>query len=301
MSNILSEFDKYASRIDHGQKLQERAFFFQNKGENLFGIFYLPLEGIFEKHKTGIVMCQPFAMESMVMQRVEVDIARNLAKNRFPVFRFHYRGCGESEGVSRDVTFSSQISDTLCAIKYFMDQIDGIDSILLLGLRMGGSVAIKVSELEPLVKYLILCEPVVKLKNYFYELLRSKKIFLLSKGEKSVSIEQLHSELINNGKLDVLGYLVHKEIFTETESIDLCESIKGFSGNSLLVELSFSNVKISFQSLREQLMKTGGTCDYIAMKEHIHWFFSQSPEFTSKRLIHTIVSWCKENILYPAK
>ncbi len=51
MSNILSEFDKYASRIDHGQKLQERAFFFQNKGENLFGIFYLPLEEIFEKHK----------------------------------------------------------------------------------------------------------------------------------------------------------------------------------------------------------------------------------------------------------
>ncbi len=43
MSNILSEVDKFANRIDKINNLQEQAFFFRHEGKNLFGFLHLPL------------------------------------------------------------------------------------------------------------------------------------------------------------------------------------------------------------------------------------------------------------------
>lgn len=136
--NELLNLDRFSNRLDQEHNLEENALFFQHEGKQLFGIFHRPLNKTDVQKRMGIVMCQPYLIEPLITQRLEVDIARSLAQKGFPVFRFHYRGCGDSEGNFKEATLSSQVADTLRAIEVFAEQ-EKLDSICLLGIRLGGT------------------------------------------------------------------------------------------------------------------------------------------------------------------
>lgn len=296
LRNELFKPDRFSDRVDQEQKVCEKAFFFQNKGKKLFGILHLPLNKSDMQSKIGIVMCQPYLIEPLITQRLEIDIARSLAQKGFPVFRFHYRGCGDSEGEFKEATLSSQVSDTLQAIKVFTEQ-ERLESIGLLGIRLGGTVALMAAEIEKQVNFLILCEPILEPKKYFLDLLRAMKFSALASKRKTISTEQMIKDLTVNGSINVLGYPLHKEIFMETESLNLIESIKKFSGKALLIQVSAFSPKIakSFQSLANQIRGNGGSCEVKAILERmLVWNFILHPPFRSKKITQTIVQWCKE-------
>ena len=90
MSNILLEADKFASRIDKEHNLRENAFYFQHEGKELFGYLHLPLNGGVNNKKTGIVMCQPYILEALHTERLEVNhcsksCAKRIASISFPL------------------------------------------------------------------------------------------------------------------------------------------------------------------------------------------------------------------------
>lgn len=69
---------------------------------------------------------------------VFVELADQLVENGFAVFRFDFRGHGESEGKSVDMTISGEISDLAAAIDLVKQQYDQIG---LLGASFGGGIS----------------------------------------------------------------------------------------------------------------------------------------------------------------
>ncbi|KKO20131.1 MAG: alpha/beta hydrolase [Candidatus Brocadia sp.] len=300
--NDWSKIDRFASRIDQEHNLHEKAFFFQHEGKRLFGILHRPLNISDGQRKIGIVMCQPYLVEPLITQRLEIDIARSLAQNGFSVFRFHYRGCGDSEGDFKDTTLSSQISDTAMAIKVFTEQED-LDSIGLLGIRLGGTVALMAAEVEKRIEFVVLCEPIIEPKSCFLDLFRTAKFSAVVRQEKIISTEQMIQHLMTHGMVTVLGYPLYKEIFVETASFNLMQSAKYFSGKTLLIQVSGLSIKVTkaFRDLGNQIQKNGGSCDITLIHERrLAWNFILHPPFRSEKIVQTILQWCKKLIVCPA-
>ncbi len=79
------------------------------------------------------------------------------------MFRFDYRGAGDSEGDFQDVTLEGKISDTLKCLDFLANdsQIDA-SRLGLLGRSLGGVVAIVAARRSQMIKSLALWAPVFK-------------------------------------------------------------------------------------------------------------------------------------------
>lgn len=102
-------------------------------GTKLVGIWHLP------KNKTNKVIV---LAHGITVNKDEngafIQLAVQLAQNGFAVFRFDFRGHGESEGKSVDMTISGEISDLSAGIDLVKQQYDQIG---LLGASFGGGIS----------------------------------------------------------------------------------------------------------------------------------------------------------------
>lgn len=73
----------------------------------------------------------------------QIALARLCNENGMAYFRFHHRGCGNSEGVFRDVTtLSGRVSDLVAAVSCIRSRPDTGEDVALFGSSMGGATAI---------------------------------------------------------------------------------------------------------------------------------------------------------------
>ncbi len=87
--------------------------------------------------------------------RIFVDMARAFAPIGLPSLRFDFRGRGESEGESADITLLDMMDDTHKAVEETM-QILGVEGVVLVGLCSGAEVAAGVAATNPSVKAAVL-------------------------------------------------------------------------------------------------------------------------------------------------
>lgn len=141
-----------------------------------FGSSDCPLYGVYHPPKarqgrqTGVVLCAPFGQEYMRAHRAFRQLSLLLAKEGFHVFRFDYAGTGDSAGDSNAFQLSSAISDTESAIEELRDMAD-VARVVLIGLRLGGTIATQTAARRPDVSGLVLWDPVLDGAAYLAELL----------------------------------------------------------------------------------------------------------------------------------
>lgn len=156
-----------------------------NHGEKIFGILHRPLHS----HKVpAVVICPGFAGTKCGKFRMFVTLGKELAKQGIAVFRFDYRGSGDSEGEFRDITLEGKTSDTEKCLEFLAHdpQIDP-SRIGLLGRSLGGAIAVLTARRLPDIKSLVLWAPVFK-SDPWRELWESFK----SKGQ----IDQTKQEIL---------------------------------------------------------------------------------------------------------
>lgn len=94
-----------------------------------------------------------------------VDLANLLAEKGFAVFRFDFRGSGESNGQSTDITVQNEILDLQSAVQVVQKQYKEIG---LLGASFGGSIAtLFTSENQNILKSLCLWNPALNFDHAF--------------------------------------------------------------------------------------------------------------------------------------
>ena len=108
-----TDLSPFTRRIDRYRNLKEEVLVFEHDGARLFGLFHLPLMAPHALRRAGLVICSPFAVEQVGASLLQVETARVLAANGLCVLRFHYRGSGDSDGESEELTLSGQVADTL--------------------------------------------------------------------------------------------------------------------------------------------------------------------------------------------
>jgi uncharacterized protein len=87
-------------------------------------------------------------------------MARELSAQGIPVFRFDYRGMGDSDGIMR--TFENVNDDIRAAIDHFFKQVPGMREVVLWGLCDGASASLFYAGQDARVTGLVLLNPWVR-------------------------------------------------------------------------------------------------------------------------------------------
>lgn len=141
--------------------------FFGKADAPLYGV-YLPPKAT--PRDAGVVLCYPFGQEYMRAHRAFRQLALLLAKKGYHVLRFDYRGTGDSSGDIEDVTPQDWIEDVGLAVQELRDSA-GVNSITVVGLRLGALVAGAACARDLNVDRLIVWDPIVEGEGYERELL----------------------------------------------------------------------------------------------------------------------------------
>jgi exosortase A-associated hydrolase 1 len=110
---------------------------FHCEAATLAGVLHVPLAG---GQPTGVLIVVGGPQYRVGSHRQFVLTARALAGAGYPVFRFDYRGMGDSGGAPR--TFDSIDQDISAAIDAFMDEVPTLKQVVILGLCDAASAAI---------------------------------------------------------------------------------------------------------------------------------------------------------------
>lgn len=114
----------------------EQVLHFDCEGEPLFGVASLPLV----PKSTGVVIVVGGPQYRAGSHRQFVLLARRLAAQGYPVFRFDYRGMGDSPGELG--LFESVEPDVGSAVDAFMKTVPAMRRVVLWGLCDGASAAL---------------------------------------------------------------------------------------------------------------------------------------------------------------
>lgn len=161
-------------------KWSEQAVIFNCEGCRLVGIATIP----FEASETGVVIVVGGPQYRSGSHRQFTLLARQLAEQNIPAFRFDYRGMGDSEGEMRN--FEHIEKDLLAAIDTFVGSVPTVKRVILWGLCDAASAALYYGQTDSRVSGLILLNPWVhsesgaartRLKHYYLTRLFQKSFW----------------------------------------------------------------------------------------------------------------------------
>jgi exosortase A-associated hydrolase 2 len=212
----------------------EESFFFNHEGAQVFGVLDSPPT----ESRKGLVFCYPFAEERQESHRVMVNLSRYLAENGSHVLRFDPRGTGDSGGEFGDYDLRNWISDILKAVQVLRTKT-GVEKIGLLGLRFGATCAILAANQSSDVDFLVLLNPIVNAKAYFHAFLRGNLAFQMATyKEIRTNREALIAQLLGGGKVNVEGYHLSGDMYTQALKVDPLEELPAQMRPSLIVDIA---------------------------------------------------------------
>ena len=124
---------------------------------DLFGVLHRA-----KKSRIVVVVCPPFAEEKKASYRVLREQADALAADGIPVLRFDYYGTGDSPGQFEEGNLDVWSDDIRAASEFALSET-GAERLCLLGLRLGGPLALA-CESDHLVLWQPMMDPGTYLK-----------------------------------------------------------------------------------------------------------------------------------------
>lgn len=183
--------------------------FFGNANKQLFGIIHKPVK--LPASKTGVIICYPFGQEYIRSHRSVRQLSKQIARVGFYVLRFDYYGTGDSLGQGYDANLEQWKSDIITAMKELQRRF-GIEKIILIGVRLGASLALMVSNDTRDVAGLVMWEPILNGENYLREIKESHAEWFECNGKK-------HKLKLEERQNEVLGFPLTTQLKDDITSI----------------------------------------------------------------------------------
>jgi len=171
-----------------------------------------------------IILLNPIFEERSRAQRYLYNWSCFLASQGHTVIRFDYRGTGDSDGHSKEISLQTQIDD-LNRIYDWVKKQHRTKRIAFHGLRWGASLAAIVSnEFKGKIHHLVLWEPLKDGRNYFMtELRKNLASQLIVHNKVIVDRKQLIAQLENGETINIDGYIVGPGFLKEIDRVNLKE------------------------------------------------------------------------------
>ena len=252
----------------------EDALFFPGaSGKAVFGV----------RHNTTpdaeavVVFCNPFGEEKQNCYRPFVCFGRYLAASGIPSIRFDVTGTGDSDGDSSEMTLETQLLDLRAAMNLAKESFS-VDSVSLVGLRLGGAVAALAAERWDDVRSLTLLSPITDGTAYWNELLRKEQFAAIAMGNKARKKSDLLAELDANGSVEIEAQILCVEFVEQLSKLKLCESVANFCGNVLATGIS------SAESTHGQFLEL--LSRYEAHGSRVENWFDEERDYWSARSMY---------------
>jgi len=158
---------------------------FSNNEEKLVGILHVPEILERDERAPAVIMLHGFTGHKSEAHRLFIHVARALCNAGYVVLRFDFRGSGDSDGDFEDMTVPREVSDAARALDFISD-LDMVDpeKIGLLGLSMGGRVAVILASKDKRVKFVVLYSAALApLRERFLKDLGKENLEKLKRGE----------------------------------------------------------------------------------------------------------------------
>jgi pimeloyl-ACP methyl ester carboxylesterase len=254
---------------------------------------------------TAWLICHGLGAEQVNLQPMEVALARTLAASGFPVLRYHGQGYGDSERPAESVTLASHLDDAADAVRALVAET-GLTRVGLIGARMGGSVAAVIAARSGLPAIALL-DPVVDGDRYARSQLRlGLAVELAAEGRPRARAAD-PEELMDAGRLQVLGFPVGRALFDELGAFDLREEVSTFTGDALVLQVSpTAEPRPDLQALAGTIRAAGGDASLAVVGDPEARTFGQDRYRTTSdggkadaqssvaaRLVDRTVAWCR--------
>ncbi|MEM9942233.1 MAG: alpha/beta hydrolase [Planctomycetota bacterium] len=182
--------------------------FFGHPDSQLFGVYHPARQST--KLRRGVVICPPVGQEYIRSHWSLRLIARQLARKGIAVFRFDYLGIGDSSGSFGDVESTEIWRQNLHQAIERLKELAELDSVMLLGHRLGGLFASEVAMQREDVHLLILWEPTLEGQAY---LRASRKLH-----QKMLDLWVCKMKTANDEQYEeLLGFLWRRSLIQELE------------------------------------------------------------------------------------
>lgn len=186
-----------------------------------FGRSTRPLFGVYQSPRRrpirpdAVVLCYPLGHEYMRAHRALRVLADALARDGHHVLRFDYYGTGDSGGDAHEADLAGWLRDVESAAEE-LRATSGAALVSLVGVRLGGSLALLAARRLEFVRSVVLCDPVVRGRTY--------AAALLGAGAAS----RARGSSPRGTEVEAMGYPVSDDLRRDLDALDLCRAI-GFA------------------------------------------------------------------------
>jgi pimeloyl-ACP methyl ester carboxylesterase len=226
-------------------------FFFGDSDAPLFGVHHPP-RGQSDLRR-GVVLCAPMGQEYMRSHRAYRTLANMLSRRGFHVFRFDYFGTGDSAGESDEGDPHRWQRNVGQAIAELRDNAD-LDSVSLVGLRFGGSLAMLAAAERDDIDRVVLWDPVIRGRDFLDEILEVA--------------DPPCADDPDSGTLGVLGFPLTRVMREQIGKVDLFDCKPTSVGE---VSLIVSSEDDGARALRQALADRGAQASYVCIPSAGSW------------------------------
>jgi len=229
--------------------------FFGDSEKMLFGIYHQPAAQ--NIRDIAIVLCYPGPQEYMRAHWAIRRLAGLLCQTGFATFRFDYFGMGDSSGEGGEGDVSQWKADIHMAADELMEMAD-VREVSIVGLRLGGALAVAACNEGLHVRDLVLWDPVVSGKQYVKEL----------QGLHSRVVSDMEGSVRDRDTDELLGFPFPSEMKKGIERIDLLNSPPCGSERVFLI---VSEERKEYHDLRIKLSTDRPQFEYSLVPDGNQW------------------------------
>jgi len=225
--------------------------------------------------------------ETIRFHRAYRQLALLLARAGFSVLRFDFYGCGDSGGVFEEGSVAGWLDDVDVACEEIKRK-RGVETVCLVGLRLGGTLAMMAGAGRRDLAAMVLWDPVISGARYLDELLALHKDML---RYAHVMAEQ---KLNGEAPTEILGFPLTEALRGELEQLDLLSMWSGTVSPVLLIE---THPTMSQGRLRDHLGSMGAQASLLELPNPNLWVWIEdfSQVLVPHQLLQSIVSWVSES------
>lgn len=260
-------------------------FFFGSSATRLFGCYHAPRPGA--ARDCGVVLCYPMGHEYIVSHRAYQKLAVRLSQAGFPVLRFDFYGCGDSAGDGDQGHLGQWLADIATAIDEIRRR-GRVVKVCLLGLRLGGSLAILAGVQRGDVAGLVLWDPVISGKAYVEQLTQIHHE-TLQHANKPPS-----STLVKERPTELLGFPLTDSLFADLIKLDLL-ALRQKPANNVLIIKSASDADGG--RFTEHVKSTAAQVESQHLPGPQLWTEDVNKVLVPNQILHSVVAWMSR--VYP--
>ncbi len=137
-------------------------FYFGDPERPLYGVYHPPRG---TDAGRAVLLCYPIGAEYMRSHRAFRQLTSSLTRKGMHVLRFDYLGTGDSAGNGLDASLDEWLHDITLAIEELKDSA-GVESVAVVGLRVGGTLALSATAARADVSHVVLWDPVTDVGEF---------------------------------------------------------------------------------------------------------------------------------------